>query len=150
MEALRVISCCEAIALCGTDLDAPKAMRTTFSRYLPIGWLSKNGLYIFQVNISQEYGGYERHIVFLTDENNTGFEADYNATVFPHQWYFSREKRRANVIQMQYLYFIPTFFECLSISYYLNFLRVKDMYFSNNIILYYYNTIRLSTDIKED
>jgi len=52
MEALRVISCYEAIALCGTDLEAPKTMRTTFSRHLPIGWLSKDGLYIFHVNIS--------------------------------------------------------------------------------------------------
>jgi len=76
MEALRVISCYEAIALCGTDLEAPKTMRTTFSRHLPIGWLSKDGLYIFHVNISQEY---ERNIVPLADETNIGIAADYNA-----------------------------------------------------------------------
>jgi len=85
MEALRVISCYEAIALCGTDLEAPKTMRTTFSRHLPIGWLSKDGLYIFHVNISQEYGRYKRNIVPLADENNTGITADYNAVVFLRQ-----------------------------------------------------------------
>lgn len=55
MRALRVISCREAIALCGSDLDTPKATRATFSRHLPITRLSKDGLYVFQVNISREY-----------------------------------------------------------------------------------------------
>lgn len=150
MEALRVISCSEAIALCSMDLDAPKAMWTTFSRHLPIGWLSKDKLYIFQVNILQEYDGYERNIYSSSRrwKQYRFCSKPWCSSLFTSMMFIQRKKGKCKCNTNIILFILSLLFSSIFISSYLHFYTCWRYNLQSH--LYYYNYCRDLDECKKD
>lgn len=135
-----MISCRKAIALCSTNLDVPKAMRITFSRHLPIAWLSKDRLYIFRVNILREYkySEDERRTVLLAGEINTGFAVNYNRFHIDdiYSKAYIKQKCNSSILYYYFIRYKSLFLFILSSSRYQRYF--SELYFMR-VSFYCYN-----------